>query len=272
MTRLQAEYRRLYLPPDAETEEPGTPSMIGRDGHLRTMVLALHRPADWDALAAVWRGVQTDLGLPAPAIAINGVDAFELWFSLAEPVPLAQASAFLQGLCQRYLPEVKPQRLCLWPDADAATPLPPPHTALIPAQHAASERWSAFVAPDLPAVFADDPALDFQPGADAQAELLSRLTPAPSIEFQAALSMLRPRSLALAAAAAPAPANQQTSAQLVAHGNNNNDNNPHPVAPGPYQDPKRFLLDVMNDASVALALRIEAAKALLPYTVKDQRG
>ena len=30
-------------------------------------------------------------------------------------------------------------------------------------------------------------------------------------------------------------------------------------------DPKRFLLEVMNDRSVELQLRIEAAKALLPY-------
>jgi hypothetical protein len=34
----------------------------------------------------------------------------------------------------------------------------------------------------------------------------------------------------------------------------------------PTSDPKRFLLRVMNDESVALALRIEAAKALLSYT------
>jgi hypothetical protein len=270
MTRLHAEYQRLYLPPGVGPSEGDAVSLIGSDGRVRTLVLALGRPADWDALSVVWRGVQADLDLPAPAIAINGVDAFELWFSLAEPVPVAEASAFLQGLCQRYLPEAKPQRLHRWPAADAATPLPPPHTALIPAQHVASERWSAFVAPDLPSVFADDPSLDFQPGADAQAELLSRLTPAPAIEFQAALSMLRPRALALAAA--PAPANQQTQAQLVAHGDRNDDNNADPVAPGPYQDPKHFLLDVMNDTSVALALRIEAAKALLPFTGKDQRG
>jgi hypothetical protein len=269
MTRLQTEYQRLYLQAGTGTAEGDAVSLIGSDGRVRTLVLALGQPADWDVLSVVWRGVQADLDLPAPAIAINGVDAFELWFSLAEPVPLAEASTFLQGLCQRYLPEVKHQRLQWWPAADAVTPLPPPHTALIPAQHLASERWSAFVAPDLPSVFADDPSLDFQPGADAQAELLSHLTPAPAMAFQAALSMLRPRALALAEA--PAPANQRTQTQLVAHGGDNN-NNPHPVAPGPYQDPKRFLLDVMNDTSVALALRIDAAKALLPFTGKDQRG
>jgi hypothetical protein len=34
---------------------------------------------------------------------------------------------------------------------------------------------------------------------------------------------------------------------------------------GTWQDPTRFLLDVMNNDAVALALRIDAAKALLPY-------
>jgi hypothetical protein len=37
----------------------------------------------------------------------------------------------------------------------------------------------------------------------------------------------------------------------------------HAALQGPYQDPRRFLLDVMNDPTVALALRIDAAKALL---------
>ena len=35
------------------------------------------------------------------------------------------------------------------------------------------------------------------------------------------------------------------------------------VGAGQYDDPRLFLRDVMNDASVALALRIEAAKALM---------
>ena len=36
------------------------------------------------------------------------------------------------------------------------------------------------------------------------------------------------------------------------------------ATPQTTDDPRRFLLRVMNDESVALALRIEAAKALLP--------
>ena len=43
------------------------------------------------------------------------------------------------------------------------------------------------------------------------------------------------------------------------------------VTTGAYQDPKRFLLDVMNNDTVSLGLRIEAAKALLPY-LDEHRG
>jgi hypothetical protein len=41
--------------------------------------------------------------------------------------------------------------------------------------------------------------------------------------------------------------------------------NPRRLPAGLAPDPKRFLLDVMNDDTLALGLRIEAAKALLPY-------
>lgn len=249
MDRLQTQYQRLYLPPTAVA---GVPGLIGVDARVRALVLALRGPADWDVLSPVWRGVQADLALPAPAIAVNGVDAFELWFSLAEPVPLAEASAFLQGLRQRYLAEVKPARLPLWPGTDAATTPPQPHAARIPALHPDTGRWSAFVAPDLPAVFGDDPSLDFQPGEDAQAELLSRLTSITQTEWQAALAQLRP------VAAVPVPAPAAVPALPPAASPTHNALN------GPYQDPRRFLLDVMNDPTVALALRIDAAKALLP--------
>ena len=243
MTRLQTEYQRLYLPPGASADSAETPGLIGADGRVRALVLALSRPADWDALSPLWRGVQSDLELPAPAIAVNGVDAFELWFSLAEPVPVAEAAAFLQGLRLRYLADVKPARLRLWPDA--VVPSASPGPSRIPALHPATGRWSAFVAPDLPAVFGDDPSLDFQPVDDAQAEQLSRLASIPPDAWQAALAQLQ--------AVAPAALPVQPPAASPSHTALN----------GPYQDPRRFLIDVMNDPTVALALRIDAAKVLL---------
>jgi hypothetical protein len=94
------------------------------------------------------------------------------------------------------------------------------------------ERWSAFVAPDLAPLFAQTPWLDVPPGDDGQATLL------------ADLGSVAPERLAALQVTAP-------DAQLGAL---------------PSADPRAFLLQVMNDTSVPLALRIEAAKALLTAT------
>ncbi|OOG87875.1 hypothetical protein B0E41_03075, partial [Hydrogenophaga sp. A37] len=128
---------------------------------------------------------------------------------------------------------------------------PQPHATRIPALHPDTGRWSAFVAPDLPAVFGDDPSLDFQPGEDAQAELLSRLASITPDAWQAALARLQPAAVV----AAPTPTAVPTPPLAAS--------TPHHALNGPYQDPRRFLMDVMNDPTVALAYRIEAAKALL---------
>lgn len=208
MNRLQTELQRLY---------PAQP-----------LVLELARPASWEPLAKVWQGVQADLELPAPAIAVSGTDSYQLWFSFAAKVPPAEAMAFLDGLRARYLADVGPERIAMkFSDA----PMPP--------FEAAPGRWSAFVTPDLATLFADEPCLDLPPGIDAQADLLSRLKSIHPEEFERAKERLRP---AVTAASASAP------------GCN---------APAKTADPRRFLLDVMNDAQVAMHLRIEAARALL---------
>lgn len=226
--------------------------LVDSQGRVRAMVLSLSRPADWPVLAAVWRGVQSDLDLPAPAIAVNGLDAYELWFSLADPVPLAEAQAFLLGLRQRYLAGVKAHRVGMRPSLDGANTIT--STARIPAAQGDAGHWSAFVAPDLAAVFGDEPLLDLPPGEDQQAELLSRLKGIPPSGFEAALDLMQaaPQAVAPAVPAAPAPA--RASASLAAHA---------PAAKGHYEDPRLFLQDVMNDLSVPIASRIEAAKALL---------
>ncbi|QCB45967.1 hypothetical protein [Hydrogenophaga sp. PAMC20947] len=241
-SRLSTEIQRLYrLPGDPVV--PGEPALrlVATSGRVRAMVVSLSCPADWSVLSTVWRGVQADLELPAPAIAVNGVDAYELWFSLAEPVPHADALAFLQGLRQRYLPDVKTHRVGLRPsqEGDAST-------ALIPAAQGDSGNWSAFVAPDLAAVFGDEPLLDLAPGEDAQAELLCRLKCIAPSAFEAALSqLLAIQSPVASAVSAPAAVAQASSVKAR------------------YEDPKLFLQDIMNDASVPVASRIEAAKALL---------
>ena len=188
----------------------------------------------WDRLAGVWKGVQADLGLPAPAIALSGTGAYQLWFSVAEPVPGARAIAFLAGLRERYLADVAPARVTLHPSVDASGRVR--HVDALPPAQAAPGRWSAFVLPDLAALFAEEPWLDLPPSADAQADILSRLQGMPAGALEPPLADV---------VAAPAAGEA-------------------PPAPGAgATDPRSFLLSVMNDPSIALPLRIEAAKALL---------
>jgi len=256
MNRLQSELRRLYLPhsaadPGADTEAS---DLIDAKGMVRAMVLELARPANWDVLSKVWRAVQTDLELPAPAIAVSGTDGLQLWFSLSEPVSVAQAHAFLESLRVRFLADIAPKRLSLRPVVDASAPHQALHASSVPAEQEQTGNWSAFVAPDLAPVFADTPWLDIPPSNDGQADLLSRLQSIKPPAFEAALEWLKP---ATAQPAGVAPEAMGTDAGRMPV---------QPVVSVGSLDAKRFLLQVMNDETVALALRIEAAKALLPYS------
>ena len=260
MSRLSLEWQRLYAvaaAPAATAAMETSPPLADAQGQVRAAVLELARPADWAALSAVWQGVQADLGLPAPGIAVNGHSGYQLWFSLQQPVPAAQAQAFVQALCTRYLGDALPGRLSLWPAPDTAAPNGVRHAAPVPAAQGDSGLWSAFVAPDLAPVFADEPWLDSPPNEQGQSELLSRLASAAPDVFARALQRLLPAPVAAPPAArlAPAPAAPA----------------PGPITPAPgpaaqpSRDPRRFLLEVMNDERVELALRIEAAKALLQH-------
>lgn len=252
MTPLQVQLQRLYLP--HPTPQAGAPAegagLIAPDGTVRGLVLELAQPADWDALSVLWRGVQADLELPAPAIAVNGVDGYQLWFSLAQAVPVADALVFLEALRVRYLGDVPSRCVRLMPSI----------AALVPALRDTS-RWSAFVAPDLAAIFGDDPWLDLPPNPEAQSQVLSRLACIPSAAFRSALARIAP------AGAAPSTAVRSANSGVALLGV------PPAAAPGAVasstaeyaQSPRRFLLDVMADTRVDLHLRIEAAKALLPY-------
>ena len=241
MNRLHAELQRLYLSHDAQRQTPDAeePALIGADGRVRAMLLELARPASWEDVAKIWRGVQTDLELPAPAIAVSGIDGYQLWFSLAEPVPVAQAIAFLKSLCRRYLGDIAPERISMGPSIDASGAGHARHAKVLPPALVAPDRWSAFVAPDLAPLFADEPWLDLPPGPDAQAELLSRFESLKPGDWQRALERLMPASM---------PGVAQAPGALVDRA-----------------DPKSFLLNIMNDPTIELHLRIEAAKALLPY-------
>lgn len=243
--RLQSELRRLYLPHSAASADPAA-ALIDPHGKLRAMALELARPADWELLSKVWRGVQSDLELPAPALAVSGKDGLALWFSLAEPVAVAQAHGFLQALCTRYLPELPASRLRLMPATDTGALLPAGHAPRLPPEQQSTGYWSAFIAADLAPIFADTPWLDSAPGSDGQAGVLAPLTSISPPAFAAALVQLDVRTSASPPGAIELPPSL-------------------PAPPTGKLSPRQFLLQIMNDDSVALALRIEAAKALLPY-------
>lgn len=253
MNRLNTEFRRLYLVPGPAAGGAALDAAEAEDsqGRVRAAVLELAQPADWDALATVWRGVQTDLGLPAPAIAVSGVDGVQLWFSFTQPLPAARVHAWLEDLCLRYLPEVVPRRLRLWPQSAGARPDAP---LPLPAQHTAPGRWSAFVSADLAPVFADTPWLEMPPGDEGQARLLAGLHSADAAALQGLVEQSPPGPDAgdpepLQAQALPTPAVPPV----------------QPAQAARPTDPVAFLRSVMNDASAPLALRVEAAKALLPH-------
>ncbi len=254
MSKLQTELHRLFLPeaaaePQAQTTGAG---LIDQGAMVRAMVMELARPADWEALDLLWRGVQSDLELPAPAIAVSGTDGFQLWFSLAEPVAVGQAQAFLEGLRLRYWADIASKRLRLLPAADPEQPGQFRHADLVPGPKPGTGYWSAFVTPDLAPMFAETPWMDIAPGDDGQASVLRRLVSISPGAFAAAL-----QQLLAPAPGAPAEDGSQASSSQAGK----------PSAPSPTESgqlsPRQFLLQVMNDERAPLALRVEAAKALL---------
>ena len=245
LVRLQQELQRLFLLQAAPDGAPDADGLTDAAGRVRALVLALAQPADWQVLSRVWGGVQADLALPAPAIAVSGQGALALWFSLAEPVAAEQAHAFLEALRQRYLHAVRPDRVSLMPMQAARR---------VPAEVEAGGRWSAFVAQDLAPMFADEAWLDMAPSPNGQADLLSRLVSTPVADFRQALQRL-------SSAAQPPGTPGKTGPSTLAL----EPMQPDADAPAAAADPRHFLLQVMQDESVALSLRIEAAKALLPY-------
>jgi hypothetical protein len=243
MNRLQIELERLYGLGANATD--GAATGVGdadRQSGIRALVLELALPAGWGQLSSVWKGVQSDFDLPAPAIAVSGGDGLQLWFSLASPVPPSVGALFLQGLRAQYLTDVRSSHVRLLTDTAVFPAAPPVETG--------PDRWSAFVTPDLASVFADTPWLDVPPTDEGQATLLRPLEPIRQAAFEAALNQLGAiegeASREPAASKRPGLAEVRTSEQGDA-------------------DAARFLTGVMNDETAPLALRIEAAKALLPY-------
>lgn len=258
MNRLQSELSRLYQLSSLQQDRGSQREWLtAAEEKVRVMVLEVASPANWSELSKVWRGVQVDLRLPAPAIAVSGSDGLQLWFSLQAPTSHARAAGFLRGLSARYLSSipdisgVPPYRIRLQPSTSGE----PFSMPAVPQRSEATGNWSAFIAADLASVFVETPWLDVEPSAEGQADLLSRLESIEDAAFEAAMQAL-----------SPAPGGETSLAQAPSAAR---DHRPKEfVDPTSDTDPQRFLQQILNDDSVELALRIEAAKGLMRFAPK----
>lgn len=238
--------------------------LVSIERMVRTMVVRFERAGDWGLAAQLYEAVQQELELPAPAVSVSGKDGYCLWFSLADPVALALAAQFLQLLREAYLHELQPAYLKFCPDSAAS---PEAFLNLPPALHPTSGKWSAFIDPGMGSMFVDEPGLGMAPNMDRQADLLVGLKSINTSDFERALLSLKSTCEAKAVQSELAAAQSCDSA--LASGSQTPNSTVKLIVGSDFSDPKSFLLAVMNDASVSADHRIEAAKALQPYFVKQ---
>jgi hypothetical protein len=220
--KLLSELSRLYLPagttsPKAFMQHMADPgafpiSLAASDGSARAVVLAFPKlpgssEGHWAQLCQAANALQVELGLPAPAVSISGVDGYGLWVSLAHSVPASQLDEFAALLRQTYTPDAAP------------APAPPD---LPPCARAGTEKWAAFIHSDLGASFADEPWLELAPPENGQVALLEQLESASPEKFRAALDLLRAKNSTMPAAPAAGPSHgvllaDATLEQIVQH-------------------------------------------------------
>lgn len=189
MHKLIAELRRLYLPDGSvdedllarrmSGEDASAVTLVGAQGQSRALVIAFHKFEDgrdathWERLCVVANALQTELGLPAPAVSMGGDQGFFLWLSLEQPIALCVAQQFMELLGAAYRVEV----------ASAAYALPP-------CRHPDTGRWAAFIHPGLGASFVDESGLEMPPPLAGQAALLEPLQSISKQKFLQAMDLL----------------------------------------------------------------------------------
>lgn len=206
----------------------------------RLLILDVPQAVDWPHVAALLAGLEQDLAMPLPALSVEGRStAYRLWFSLAPGVTIGLGRRLLEALQAVYLADL-PQGHCqITVPGDEPVAFPP---------RSNGQGWSAFVDPQLGGMFRDDPWLEMELDQRSQAERLAQIVSLTEADVQRALETLAPRM-----SAGVAVGHGGASLALISSGAQ------------VQSAPAAFLLSVMNDERVELALRIEAAKALLPF-------
>ena len=212
MQKLMSELRRLYLPAGTGVPDVLERRLLGNSTELINLAdeVGLVRAAmipfkklphgdeaqHWTLLCAAANALQTELGLPAPAVSISGSDGYGLWLSLKSPVR-AEKMRTLVGLL----------RAAYFPGGDDAVCT---DVELPPCLNRHSGKWAAFIHPGLGASFADEAGLDMPPPLAGQISLLEGLHSISDEQLAHALTLLR-RSHP-----APAAATEQPGANAAA--------------------------------------------------------
>ena len=213
MQKLLAELFRLYITPDTLAPDALTRhilgdtsnaiSLVSAQGGTRALAIAFDKTAGhddqhWTQLCDVANALQSELGLPAPAVSISGANGYRLWLSFDLPMPTAKLQSFLQLLHDAYFPDT-----VLAPDAASAM------VELPPGLHPRSGKWAAFIHPGMGASFADESGLEMAPPLAGQAGFLEGLQSISAAQLAHALDVLQrtpapaPVPAAVASAAAP---------------------------------------------------------------------
>ncbi|MBL8429446.1 MAG: hypothetical protein JNJ95_06075 [Dechloromonas sp.] len=227
--------------------------LVSPSGMVRALVIGFENGGDWEQVAALYQAVQEELALPAPAISVSVEDGYQVWFSLAEPLPLQQAREFLSALRLSYLPEVSASRVLFRPGIEAhANDVSQRVLPLMQANKEPVERWSAFIDPRMGSMFIEEQWLEMAPNLDKQAAMLAGVESIAMDDFLRALNIMQ---------AGPEMNPVRVEKESCSGGQLASSLG----EPGRFNDPKDFLLAVMNDSHIGVGDRIEAAKALLPY-------
>lgn len=234
--RLTTELQRLYRLQDTALTSTTDQTLVA------AWVMELPQRLGWAKAIALWQTIQQEWDFPAPAIAVNGLDAYQLWLSLERPTAWASIQGWQHKLLQGH---------CTAQERASVRSWPLPHPAAAIPQPAPNGCWSAFIAPDLLGLFADEAGLDIPPSADAQADLLCRLRPIPWTDWQRAQATVvqtdNPQSTSTMASVPSSSSSAAVNANTCPH----------------HEEARAFLRQVMHNPEVGWEWRIEAAKVLL---------